>query len=375
MYKKQFNRLTDFWPVNATEEQAAEMIARAYGYEIYDHIANTFQGRMAGYQAIKDPDVILGLDNHHQMMEFVRMTLNLDLPGPKDVRGGHDARLIIATMWGFSNFDALVEYVKSDPVDPNSTDLAMLEKFKTRFGYPAPIQTILGRNYAAHTLIVHNDSSLVARFIDQELSLNPLSDTRVAIVRTDAGGDAWLNNHVKGMTVHRTELSESHSSALLADTGKDHRLFMSILPPQSYRLAALVAAHIDVLQLYSTAGRALIIDGPDIEHDPADFSVAFRMAATHGIHLVIVRPKPEAELWNRVESRMVFGLPIGLEQSDLQMDAVLVASAPYVGLKNGKMQHVYHSEASGVRYAAMELIPDEKPAPNVFSAIFGSRRG
>lgn len=375
MYEKQFNRLTEFWPINASAEQAAAMIARAYGFEKYDPASNTFEGRMPGYQSIKEPDVILGLDNHHQMMEFVRMTLNLDLPGPKDVRGGHDARLIIATMWGFSNFDALVEYVKSDPVDPNSTDLAMLEKFKARFGYPAPIQTVLGRNYAAHTLILHDDSALVTRFIDQELSLNPLNDTRVAIVRTNTTGDAWLNSHVNNMTVRRGDLSESQSSALLAGTGKQHRLFMSILPPKSYGLAALVGAHIDVLQPYSSAGRALIIDGADIVHDPADFAVAFRMAAAEGIHLVIVRPKPEVELWNRVESRMVFGLPLGLEQSDLQMDAVLVASAPYVGLKNGKMQHVYHSESSGVRYAAMELIPDEKPAPNVLSTIFGIRRG
>ncbi|WGK63343.1 hypothetical protein QAO71_17530 (plasmid) [Halopseudomonas sp. SMJS2] len=375
MYKKQFNRLTEFWPVNASAEQAAAMIARAYGYEKYDPESNSFEGHMAGYQQIKDPDVILDLDNHHQMMEFVRMTLNLDLPGPKDVRGGHDARLIIATMWGFSNFDALIEYVKSDPVDPNSTDVAMLEKFKSRFGYPAPIQTILGRNYAAHTLILHNDSSVTTRFIDQELSLNPLDDTRVAIVRTVKDGDAWLNNHVNNMKVYRGELSESHSSALMAGAGKGHRLFMSILPPKIYGLASLVAAHIDLLQPFSPSGRTLIIDGPDIKLDPGDFDVAFKMAANEGIHLVIVRPTPESELWNRVESRMVFGLPIGLVQSDLQMDAVLVASAPYVGLKNGKMQHVFHSEASGVRYAAMEFIPDTHPAPNVLSAIFSTQRG
>lgn len=375
MYKKQFHRLTEFWPVNASTEQAAAMIARAYGFEKYDPDSNSFDGQMAGYQQIKDPDDILGLDNHHQMMEFVRMTLNLDLPGPKDVRGGHDARLIIATMWGFSNFDALIEYVKSDPVDPNSTDMAMLDKFKARFGYPAPIQTILGRKYTAHTLILHNDHSVATRFIDQELSLNPLDDTRVAIVRTLKDGDAWLNSHIKNMKVYRGDLSESHSSALLAGAGKGDRLFMSILPPKSYRLAALVAAHIDILQPYSTAGRTLIIDGPEIKNDPADFDVAFKMAANEGINLVIVRPSPEAELWYRVESRLVFGLPLGLELTDLKMDAVLVASAPYVGLKNGKMQHVYHSETSGVRYAAMEFIPDTKPAPNVLTAIFGTHRG
>jgi hypothetical protein len=251
----------------------------------------------------------------------------------------------------------------------------MLDKFRARFGYPAPIQTILGRQHAGHTLMVHNDQSVVSRFIDQELSLNPLDGTRVAVVRTDKHGDAWLNLHANGMIVYRGDLTESHSSVLLGDSGKNNRLFMSILPKKSYSLAALVASHIDALQPYSADGRTLIIDGPDIKHDSDDFGVAFKMAANEGIHLVIVRPIPEPELWNRVESRMVFGLPIGLEQSDLQMDAVLVASAPYIGLKNGKMQHVYYSEASGVRYAAMEVIPDSEQTSNVLSRIFGHKRG
>ncbi len=375
MYQKQFNRLIQSGSVIATQEQARAMVARAYGFESYDPEANLFGSRMAGYQQIKEPAKILDLDNQHQMIEFIRMALNLDLPGPKDVRKGHDARLIVATMWGFSNFDSLLEYVKSDPVDPNSTDIEMLNKFRVRFGYPAPIQTILGRQHSGHTLIVYDDSLVVSRFIDQEIALNPLENTRVAVVRTRKDGDAWLNQNTSRVKVYRGELTESHSSVLLASAGKESRLFLSLLPETKYNLAALVAAHLDVLQPYSVEGRALIIDGVDLRIDNADLDVAFKMATNMGIHLVITRPVPEADLWNRVESRMVFGLPSGLEQSDLQMDAVLVASAPYVGLKHGKMQHVHHSEATGVRYAAMEFIPDSKPAPNVLSAIFGAKRG
>lgn len=375
MYERLRHRLTSALALNLSEAESCAILARAYAHESYDPATQKLSTPLPGYQRVKEPSEVLNEDPQHQMMEFMRMALNLSMPGRPDVRKGISEKVLISTMWGFSNFDALVNYVKSDFLDPHTTDAAALAKFHKRYGYMAPVQSMLGRGFHQHTLILHSDSEVVSRCIDQEIALSPLDRTKVAIVRTNKHGDAWLNLHLKGHKVYRGALSESHSSTLLGAAESSTNVFISLIPDHEYQLTHLVSAHINALTHLAPDGRALIVDGVRLSSDDADLDNALRMAHDYGIHVVMTRPNPEARFWTRCGLRMVFGYPDGIEQSYVEMDRVLLASAPYVGIKKSKIQYVYHSEQSGVRYAAMNLIPDSPRVSNVLSAIFGDRRG
>lgn len=375
MHRQQYERLATSFALSLSPQEAMAIIARAYGYESYNLESNTFGQAIPGLQRVKEPTDILKEDTNHQMMEFMRMALNLSLPGLPEVRSGNTEKNIVSIMWGFSNFDALVNYAKSDPVDPSSTNKEMLAKFRKRFGYYSPIQSLLGRGLHQHNLILHDNQQRATRYIDQEIALNPLEGTKVAVVRTSKSGDAWLNLQLRNHKVYRGELTEHHSSSLLGAADDKTDVFVSIIPQREYKLSDLVAAHVNALAKRSPYGRALIIDGVQISVEEDDLEKAVSMATENGINLVLTSPIPDYMLWSNFGIRTIFGFPAGLNQSNPEMDKVLVFSSPYIGLKKTKMQYVYHSEETGARYAAMDLIPDSESDAKILSAQFSDLRG
>lgn len=375
MYHIQHQRLVTNLALNLTSAQASTIIARAYGRESYDPSTDTFGTRMAGYQTVREPKEILQEDTQNQMMDFLRMGLNIGLSRP-DVRQGISEKTLVAVMWGFSNFDALVAYVESDPIDPSSKDLAMLAKFKRRYGYPAPIQILLGRDYSGNTLVIQPDEQLASRFIDQELAVNPKDGTRVAVVRTRKDGDAWLNQYLnRTMKVYRGRLVENLSSILLGSADKDTDTFLTILPDRAYTLSSLVAAHLDALTTGAPAGRSLIVDGVNLDLSPADFDHAFSLARKYKINIVVSEVQPIAVMWPRFESRLVFDFNRAMTPTNTPMDGVLVEAARFVGSSDGNLQYVYHSEEAGVRFTTMTLVPEENKPSNIISALFSRKRG
>jgi hypothetical protein len=375
MYQIQHQRLVSNFALNLNSEQASLIIARAYGKESYNPSTNAFGASKPGYQAVREPKDILVEDPQNQMMDFVRMGLNIGLSRP-DVRNGLSEKTLVAVMWGFGDFDALVTYVESDPIDPNSKDLAMLAKFKRRYGYPANIQILLGRDYFGNTLIIQPDAQLASRYIDQELGVNPKDGTRVAVVRVRSDGDAWLNQYLdRTMKVYRGRLVENLSSVLLGSADKDTDTFLSILPDRAYTLSSLVVSHLDALTKSSPAGRSLIIDGVTLDITPADLDHAFTLASKHKINIVVAQAQPLAEMWSRFESRLVFEFDRTIKPTNTPMDGVLVEATRFVGFDDGQLQYVYHSEAAGVRFTTVDLLPEEKKPRNVLSAIFSRKRG
>jgi hypothetical protein len=375
MYKIQHQRLVSNLALNLNAEQASLIIARAYGRESYDPITDTLGAIKPGYQQVREPKEILKEDVQNQMMDFIRMGLNIGLSKP-DVRNGLSEKMLVSVMWGFSNFDALVKYVESDPIDPSSKDLSMLAKFKNRYGYPSAIQLILGRGYFGNTLLIQPDAELASRYIDQELALNPKEGTRVAIVRTRRDGDAWLNQQLsRTMKVYRGLLVENLSSLLNGNATEDTDTFLSILPERKYTLSSLVATHLDALTLGSPAGRSLIVDGVSLDTNPSDLDHAFALAKNYKINLVVTIPRPDAEMWSRFESRLIFDFDRATPPTNSPMDKVLLESSLFTGIKHGRFQYVYFSEDSGVRYATMDLIPDDSKPRNVISTLFSRNRG
>jgi hypothetical protein len=375
MYQIQHHRLVSNLALNLTADQASLIIARAYARESYDPVSDTFGAILPGYQQVRAPSEILKEDVQNQMMDFIRMGLNVGLSKP-DVRHGLSEKTLISVMWGFSNFDALVKYVQSDPVDPASKDLAMLAKFKNRYGYPSAIQLILGRGYFGNTLIIQPDVLLASRYIDQELALNPKEGTRVALVRTRRDGDTWLNQHLsRTMKVYRGALVENLSSLLKGSATTDTDTFLSILPERKYTLSSLVASHIDALTSGSPDGRSLIIDGVPLEITSTDLDHAFTLAKNYKINVVVSILAPDTTMWSRFESRLIFDFDRATPLTNTPMDQVLHETSLFTGIKRGRFQYVFYSEEAGVRYATMDLIPDDNQPKNVVSSLFSRIRG
>lgn len=373
MLETQVARLRSKYPKEFTEEQAAMAVARAYGYRKLDLATLELSDKVDGLQYVRPYREMLEEDVHHQVMDFMRMALNLSLSANEDVRQGVPERNIVAAMCGFQNFDSLLTYARSDPVDPNSTDHAMLAKFKARFGYYAPIQYVLGRYIHEHCLIIQPDAAKAQRFVDQEISLNPLSGTKVVVVRDDPHGADWLSVMSKPTAVYRGDLDGGYEAAATAAIGKGNAL-VALVPAEQYMLSTIVERNAQVLATDSPDGRALIADVTHLNLDTNDLDKAFGLSTEKGIHLVVIVREPNAELWKRTGIRVIFGYDKDIQESYLDMDKYIGYSAPYVGYKRGKMQYLYQSEESGPRFGAMDLIPDDQKTKSLLERMKGALR-
>lgn len=374
MLDKQVARLKAKYPQEFTTEQATMAVARAYGYRKLDLHTLELSDKVAGLQYVRPYGEILKEDVHHQVMDFMRMALNLSLSASEDVRQGVPERFIVAAMCGFSNFDALMNYARSDPLDPNTTDRVMLAKFKERYGYYSPIQYVLGRYIHEHCLIMQPDPEKAQRFIDQEITLNPLAGTRVAIIRDDPQGANWLSVMARNTAIYKGSLDRGYGAAAAAKLGKGHVL-VSLVPKATYRLSELVELNAPLLSVDAPDGRTLIVDVADLSLDTADLDKAFALANEKSIHVVVIVRQPNAELWKRVGIRVIFGFDKDIQESYLDMDKYIGYSAPYVGYKRGKMQYLYQSEESGARFGAMDLIPDDPKTTSLLERMKGAIRG
>lgn len=371
MYQIQFKRLTDQLAFGLSTAQAEAIVARAYGRESYSSEADTFGPAIAGLQVIREPSEILQLERPQQMVEFMRMVLNLTLPGPKPVNRDIPPKQLIATMYNFSDFDALVAYVKADPIDPNDDAPETLTKFRKRYGYMPNSQVIMGRSYQGHTLMVQPDVELASRFIDQEAILNKLNGLQVVIVRTRKDGDSYINRYSRNHLVIRHEASEDLSSLILGAREKEANLCVSIVPAKSYTLESIIAPHVAALSARSPSGRSIILDGLDIADDPAGFDAGLRLASSQGINVVLLTNVAKEMQWDKFETRLIFGIDLQMPQSsNMEMNRAIVQAAPYVGLKDDKMQFLYHSAETGTRYGATPLIPDEGKKVPILSRLF-----
>lgn len=367
MLDLQVARLVSAYPSLFSLDEAKALVARAYGYE---RLTAGWQldGVKEGFQTVRPYSQILKLDPTHQMMEFIRMALNISLPFGDDLRKGRPEREIISSMLGFTDFDALVNYAHSDPVDPHTTSRDMLARFQRRYGYYAPMQYLLGRYLHNHTLLIQPDARKGHRFIDQELSLNPLQDMRIVVVRVHDDATAWLEQYVPELKSVRGELDSDYQTRTARAMGASP-LLVSVLPSQAYRLSALVRAHVNLLQA-GRDGRTLIIDQVNLSaSNTADIHEAYLLATEHRIHLVVAVEAPQAALWELSAAKMIFGYPAYMRNTNVEMDAMLAYSAHYAGFRKGKMQFLYYSELSGPRFGAMDLIPDDPVAPSVEDRI------
>lgn len=374
MLDTQVARLNAKYPKEFNTEQAAMAVARAYGYRKLDLNTLELSDKVDGLQFVRPYGEMLKEDVHHQVMNFMRMALNLSLSANEDVRRGVPERFIVAAMCGFSNFDSLLNYAGSDPLDPNSTDRAMLAKFKTRFGYYAPIQYVLGRYIHEHCLIMQPDAAKAQRFVDQEITLNPMDGTRVVVVRDDPSGADWLTVMSKTAAVFKGGLDENYEALASAKLARGHVL-VSLVPPVTYSLSELVKRNAELLASDSPDGRALIVDVATLSLDTNDLDKAFALASEKGIHVVVIVREPNAELWKRVGIRIIFGFDKDIQESYLDMDKFIGYSAPYVGYKRGKMQYLYQSEETGPRFGAMDLIPDDTKTKSMMDRMKAAIRG
>lgn len=374
MLETQVARLKAKYPQEFNTEQAAMAVARAYGYRKLDLSTFELSDKVNGLQYVRPYREMLKEDVHHQVMDFMRMALNLSLSANEDVRQGVPERNIVAAMGGFSNFDSLINYARSDPLDPNSTDRVMLAKFKARYGYYAPIQYVLGRYIHEHCLIMQPDAEKAQRFVDQEITLNPMVGTRVVIVRDDPNGADWLSVMSRSVGIYKGKFDDGYEAASGSAMGKNTAL-VSLIPPSHYKLSDLVARNVRLLTSNSPDGRALIVDVANLSLDTVDLDSAFAQATENGIHVVVIVREPNAELWKRVGIRVIFGFDKDIQESYLDMDKFIGYSAPYVGYKRGKMQYLYQSEESGPRFGAMDLIPDDPKTKSLLERMKGAIRG
>ena len=374
MHDQQVARLIAKYPLDFNTEQAAQAVARAYGYRKLDLSTLKLSDPVNGLTSIKDYKEMLALDPVHQLMEFMRMALNLSLSANEDVRRGVPERVIVATMMGFSNFDALLTYARSDPVDPNTTNKAMLAKFQARYGYYAPIQYVLGRYIHDHCLIIQPDAAKAQRFVDQEVTLNPLDQTKVVIFRDQQDGADWLSIMSQSTTVYRGAITDAYAAQSAKIMGKANVL-VSIVPKQRYSLLDLVKAHEGILGTDSPDGRALIVDVQSLNLDPQNLDEAFALATEKGIHTVVIVREPNAELWKRTGIRLIFGYPLDIKETYLDMDKYIGYSSTYVGFKRGKMQYLYQSDQTGARFGAMDLIPDDPKTKSLLDRLKETIRG
>lgn len=368
MLEIQLARLIKAYPLQFDKVSGAAVVARAYGYDKFDPATGLLSEVTPGAQTIKSYAEILTLDPTHQMMEFVRMALNISLPSKVDYRQGVPERDIICAMFNFPSFGALINYAKSEPIDPNTTNRAMLEKFQSRYGFYAPIQYLLGRYIHEHTLIIQPDDDKAQRIVDQELTLNPLNNTKVAVVRTSLTGAVWLKVYLPKLITFRGELDGGYPASAASLLG-DGNLLVSLISHRPYLLSELVQAHVELLINDSPDGRALILDRVPLKQDTQDFDRAFQLASDNGIHLVVLSHQPNAEIWKRTGIHLIFGFSPDIRESYVEMDKMIGYGAPYIGFKRGKMQYLYESESSGPRFAAMDLIPDDQKTKTLIQRI------
>ncbi|MBK3919813.1 hypothetical protein GFL03_21310 [Pseudomonas stutzeri] len=378
MYKEQRDRLVAERALGLSKEQASAIVARCYGYTALNDQNDSLSAPIDGLQKIKAPDEIRALDDRVlQMMEFVRMSQNLVAPKLPAVTNGIRQGTLIATMWGFPNFEALKAYAREDTIDPVSTDPAEMARFKRRTRFIPPSQYLLGRDYSGNTLIIHTNEAETSQWIDQELCLNELSDLQVAAVRCRPDGDDYINRYSNDHTVLRQDLSEEHSSYLLgARKESGTRLAISIVPKRIYTLEELVASHYAALSEKSPRGRSLIIDRIPLATDEGSLDAGWQLARDIGLNVVIVTSSPSPEIWTQCRSRLIFGFDRSLPLSDnSEMNSAVIFATPFVGLKRNNLQLVYHSAESGAVYGTVQLIPDERPkGAQIIKRIFGARR-
>jgi len=121
MYIEQRDRLVAERALGLSKEQASAIVARCYGYTALNDQTDSLSAPIDGLQKIKAPDEIRALDDRVlQMMEFVRMSQNLVAPKLPAVTNGIRQGTLIATMWGFPNFEALKAYAREDTIDPSN---------------------------------------------------------------------------------------------------------------------------------------------------------------------------------------------------------------------------------------------------------------
>ncbi|MGE8066144.1 hypothetical protein [Pseudomonas sp. NPDC089569] len=379
MYKEQRERLVANKALGLTGDQATSIVARAYGYTSIDLKQDQLVDPINGLMKIKTPAEIKAIpDRALQMMEFLRMSQNMVAPGMPDILTGHPQGSLIAIMWGFSNFDALKSYAMSDKIDPTSTDPRELARFKARTGFIAPSQYLLGRDYTGNTLIIHTESHETSQWIDQEICLNNLADLQVAVVRCNADGDDYINRFNKNHDVFRQPLAENHSSYLLGARRENpqNRLAVSIIPNQTYTLEHLVAAHYSALGENAVRGRSLIIDRVPLVRDLESITAGLRLARSMGLNLVYVTDSPDENLWQRFESRLIFGFKRHMDLSTSEeMNTALLYASPFIGLKGHNLHLVFNSTESGSLYTIVQLVPDVAPkGAQLMKRIFGTPR-
>ena len=376
MYIEQRDRLIGSLSLGLSTETANSIVARAYGYETLDAGADGLLSPIPGLQKVKTPTEIRALDDSVlQMMEFVRMAQNLVAPKLRPLLGATPQGVIIATMWGFPNFEALKAYARRDKIDPTSTDPNEIARFKRRTNTMPPSHYLLGRDYSGATLIIHNKPEETSQWIDQEICLNNLEDLQVGLVRCDNEGDDYLNRYSSGHVVLRQALSENHSSFILGARAQmaDSRLSVSIVPKRTYTLEELVSAHHSALGENAVRGSSLIVDRVPVLLEEPSLDAGFRLAKSIELNVVLVTASPSEELWSRCETRLIFSYDRTLPLSgNSEMNSALIFASPFTGLKRQNLQLVYHTSAGGPVYSTVQLVPDDKPkGASVLTRIFG----
>lgn len=377
MYKQQRDRLVENRALGLTKEQANKIVGRAYGCTGVDDKNDALTGPIDGLMRVKSPSEIKAIpDNTLQMMEFLRMAQNMSVPGLDNVMEGHPQGTLIATMWGFSNFEALKTYARQDSIDPTSSDPKEMARFKTRTGFYPPSQYLLGRDYIGNTLVIHTKPEETSQWIDQEICLNNLDDLQVAMVRCDPAGDDYINRYSKHHDVFRQALSEDYSSYLLgARTAKPkNHLSLSILPSRTYTLEELVAAHHAALSGSGSRGRTLIIDRVPVALEQTSFMAGITLAKGIGLNLVYVTDKPDGFVWEQFESRLIFGFDRNMLRPDnAEMTETLLFASAFMGMKKQNLQLAYNSTATGNIYGVVQIVPRTEPkGAQVLRRIFGT---
>lgn len=379
MYKEQQARLVAQKALGLNDAQATSIVARAYGYETIDLSQDKLVNPQNGLMKIGTPAEIKAIpDRALQMLEFVRMSQNMVTPGLPDILCGHPQGTLIAIMWGFTNFDALKTYARSDVIDPTSTEPNEMARFKARTGFIPPSQYLLGRDYSGNTLIIHTEPSETSQWIDQETCLNALSDLQVAIVRCRQDGDSYINRFSRKHDVFRQALAENHSSFLLGarKVKPENRLAISLIPPDTYTLERLVAAHYSALAEDSVRGRSLIIDRVPLARDHESITAGLNLAKSIGLNLVFVTDSPDEYIWSQFQSRLIFGFKRQMPLSESEeMNTALLYASPFVGLKGHNLQLVFNTTEKGSLYSIVQLVPEEEPkGAQIMKRVFGTAR-
>ncbi|ORE41794.1 hypothetical protein BKN49_20640 [Pseudomonas aeruginosa] len=375
MYQTQRARLTAHPGFKLTPEQGNAILARAYAHESYDSLDDKLIGPIQGLQPISKPSELLTKDPSQQLTEFVRMATNLSIPGLPNVTGGRDPRALVACMYNFTNFDALIAYARSEPVDPHSADPTMLAKFERRHGIKAPGEYLFGRGYDRHTYVLRQDKETFEHFIDQELSLTNLSGLQVVVVRTNPMGDRRLSGLVRDLVVLKGPLQEHQSSLILGARKSDSHIAVSLIPDVEYTLEQLVAAHLASLSRDAAGGRTLILDGVRLAGDDESLQAGLKLAALRKINLVIAQDAPDVRLWNMAEARLIFSVDRAMSgEGSLELTLALTQASTYLSRASNKLLYIYHTDREGVRFTAMDLVSGNV-SRNIISRVFGAPRG